>query len=174
MVWVDQEHNPWFYGTPNCLEGNFDKLCYTTFHLGGVAEEHTSLNTMLDKMNAGNHCLVGEFKACRSSVIFMVLDGTLSLKNRGSKKERLEYKLKEVRKTIVSSYEEAGRRQITDFDITTLATWKEDNPDKDPKKEGHTTGWEYHKNALVEIVYERVQGKGKCRMQMETGKFAKK
>ena len=46
---VDLECLPWLYGTENNPEGNFDKLCFNTFVLGGFQDQYKTMSDMLEK-----------------------------------------------------------------------------------------------------------------------------
>jgi hypothetical protein len=62
---------PWLYGTQSAPEGNFDKICFTTFKLGGFKETYKTVRVLLDEM-AKNVCLMGEFQACRKRLSVVV------------------------------------------------------------------------------------------------------
>ena len=57
-----------------CQRGVFDKVCYSTFVMGGFSEQYKTMGAMIEAQK-DNHCLVGEFAACRSVVIDLALEG---------------------------------------------------------------------------------------------------
>jgi hypothetical protein len=171
----EQDTLPWLYGTENAPEGNFDKLCFNTFAFGGFQEEYKTMGKMLEAMKdpTTGHCLVGEFGASRVRIVELCMDGTITLKLRASKKDKVKSILKNLRKQIVETFEQCGRKNFTEFDIQTVTEYKAEKK-LDPKKNGEKTGWEFHEEQLQEVVYTRKTTAGRWSMHLESSKMTKK
>ena len=115
---------------------------------------------MLDRMRKKDPTgllLVDEFVACRSKVITMCHSGAITLVTRKSKRDKIKGDLANVRKQVMEAIEQTGRNNSTDYNIQTLAVYKEKNSNACPKKAGEVTGFEFHEGRVQEVVYLRVQ-----------------
>lgn len=158
---------PWLYGKPGMPEGNFDKLCYNTFVLGGFAEQFNTIALMLEQMKK-NHVLTGEFKNCRERLILLVNDGTVTLKPRGKKRQGVMEQLTELRKTVVQNFKTQSREHFTDYGCMTIARYKETHDNKCPRAAGEKVSWEYHEGVWQDVVMRRKEAEGEWGMRVKT------
>ena len=121
----------------------------------------------------GNHCLVGEFKAARDVVIDLINDGSITMKSRTKKRNRIKDQLLNTRKAVVSSYEQAGKLNETTYEVQTIEAYKEEFK-VCPREMGESVGFEFHEDKLQEVVYKRQDKKGSWQLKVQSGKWTKK